>query len=93
MRALTKYKYPRWALDKVEKNLLNNSQEDIDNHGEPSEEGNNNSSGNTTGRTPTREKHRKGHIVIPYIQGPGESIKKTCSKYGIQTHFKGEQNH
>ena len=31
----------------------------------------------------------KGHIVFPYTQGLGESIKKTCSKYDIQTHFKG----
>ena len=32
-----------------------------------------------------------GHIVIPYVQGLGESIKHTCSKYGIQTHFKGNR--
>ena len=30
-----------------------------------------------------------GHIVIPYIQGLGESIKHICTKYGIQTYFKG----
>ena len=27
----------------------------------------------------------KGHIVIPYTQGLGESIKKICGKYDIQT--------
>ena len=42
------------------------------------------------GGTPTR-KHNKGHIVIPYTQGLGESIKKTCSKYGIKTHSKGNR--
>ena len=31
-----------------------------------------------------------GHIVIPYLQRLGESIKKICSKYGIQTYFKGD---
>ena len=31
----------------------------------------------------------KGHIVIPYAQGVCESIKKICSRYGIQTHLKG----
>ena len=31
------------------------------------------------------------HIVIPFIQGIGESIKKICSKYGMQTHFKGKK--
>ena len=38
-----------------------------------------------------RESLSKGHIVIPYTQGIGESIKKICSKYGIQTHFKGNR--
>ena len=28
---------------------------------------------------------------MPYTQGLGESIKKICSKYGIQTHFKGNR--
>ena len=32
-----------------------------------------------------------GHIVIPYVQGLGESIKHTCMKYGIRTHFKGNR--
>ena len=32
-----------------------------------------------------------GHIVIPYLQGLGEDIKNICSKYGIQTHFKGNR--
>ena len=31
----------------------------------------------------------QGSIVIPYIQGLCESIKKICGRYGIQTHFKG----
>ena len=33
----------------------------------------------------------KGHIVIAYTQGLCKSIKKICSKYGIQTHFKGNK--
>ena len=28
-------------------------------------------------------------LVIPYMQGLCESIKKICGGYGIQTHFKG----
>ena len=32
-----------------------------------------------------------GQMVIPYVQSLGESIKCTCSKYGIQTHFKGNR--
>ena len=37
----------------------------------------------------TNEVKTKGHIAIHYIQGLGESIKKICSRYGIQTYFKG----
>ena len=51
----------------------------------------NNPSGNTTGREPNKKKQSKGHIVILYTQGLGESIKKTCRKYGIQTHSIGNR--
>ena len=37
----------------------------------------------------TNEVKTKGHIVIPYTQSLCKSIKKICSRYGIQTHFKG----
>ena len=30
-------------------------------------------------------------IVIPYVQGLGESIKNVCVKYGIQAHFKSNK--
>ena len=79
-KALTKCKYPKWALDKVEKRL-----------NQPSSEANNGVSNQGTNSTPvaTREVKSKGHIVIPYTQGLCESIKKICGRYGIQTHFKG----
>ena len=79
-KALTKYKYPKWALDKVEKRL-----------NKPSSEANDGVSNQGTNSTPaaTREVKNNGHIVIPYIQGLCESIKKICGRYGIQTHFKG----
>ena len=32
---------------------------------------------------------QKPHIVIPYYQGISESLKKTCSEYGVQVYFKG----
>ena len=79
-KALTKCKYPKWALDKVEKRLNRSTSEVID--------GANNQC--TTAAQPvTNEVKNKGHIVIPYIQGLCESIKKICGRYGIQTHFKG----
>ena len=75
-KALTKCKYPKWALDKVEKRLNRPTRQVTD--------------GGTTGAQPaTNEVKNKGHIVIPYIQGLCESIKNICGRYGIQTHFKG----
>ena len=75
-KALTKCKYPKWALDKVEKRLNRSTRQVTD--------------GGTTGAQPaTNEAKNKGHIVIPYTQGLCESIKKICGRYGIQTHFKG----
>ena len=73
-RALTKCKYPKWAFDKVESKLLNNGHENSNTQGEPREEAKN-SSGNTTWRDINKEKYSKDHIVIPYTQGLGESIK------------------
>ena len=79
-KALTQCKYPKWALDKVDKRLNKSSSEAID--------GVNNQGTNGTSAA-TKEVKSKGHIVIPYIQGLCESIKKICGRYGIQTHFKG----
>ena len=78
-KALTKCKYPKRALDKVEKRL-----------NQPSSEANDGVSNQGTNSTPaaTREGKSKGHIVIPYTQGLCESIKKICGRNGIQTHFK-----
>ena len=78
-KALTKCKYPKWALDKVEKRLNKSTRQATD--------------GGTTGAQPaTNEAKNKGHIVIPYTQGLCESIKKICGRYGIQAHFKGGRN-
>ena len=78
-KALTQCKYPKWALDKVEKRLNRPSREVID--------GANNQG--TAGTQPiTSEVKTKGHIVIPYTQVICGSIKKICGRYGIQTHFK-----
>ena len=79
-KALTQCKYPKWALDKVEKRLNRTSSEAID--------GVNNQGANSTPAA-TREVKSKGHIVIPYTQGLCESIKRIYGRYGIQTHFKG----
>ena len=79
-KALTKCKYPKWALDKVEKRLNRSTSEVIDGV---------NNQGTTNAQAATIGVKTKGHIVIPYTQGLCESIKKICGRYGIQTHFKG----
>ena len=76
-KALTKCKYPKWALDKVEKRLNRSTREVRD------------GVSNQAAQPVTNEVKNKGHIVIPYTQGLCESIKKICGRYGIQTHFKG----
>ena len=79
-KALTKCKYPKWALDKVEKRFNKSTSETIDGV---------NNQGATGAQAVTNEVKTKGHIVIPYTQGICESIKKIWGRYGIQTHFKG----
>ena len=75
-KTLTQCKYPKWALDKVEKRLNRPSREVIDGI-------------NNWGTQPTtNEVQTEGHIVIPYTQGLCKSIAKICGRYGIQTHFK-----
>ena len=75
-KALTKCKYPKWALDKVEGRLNRSSRQVAD-------------GGTNNAQAANHEVKNKGHIVIPYTQGLCESIKKICDRYGIQTHFKG----
>ena len=77
---LTCCKYPKLAIDKVERRLTKPISEE-------SKDANNQS---TPGTKPTsNEVKTKGYIVIPYTQGLCKSIKKICRKFGIQTHFKG----
>ena len=79
-KALTKCKYPKWALDKVEERLNRSTSEVIDGV---------NNQGTTNAQAATNGVKTKGHIVIPYTQGLCESTKKICGRYGIKTHFKG----
>ena len=79
-KSLTKCKYPKWAYDKVERRLNRSTSEVIDGA---------NNQGITVAQAVTRQVKTKGHLVILYTQGLCESIKRICSRYGIQTHFKG----
>ena len=80
--ALRTCKYPRWAMDRVERRFSKLT----------SEGSNSANNQDTTGTEPTTTKAKtKRHIVIPYPQGLCKSIEKICSKYGIQTHFRGNR--
>ena len=87
MEAPTKCKYPKWTLDKIERRFINQDGSNVGNNQSEQSGGNNdNNNGDPEGRDTT-----KGHIVIPYTQGLGESIKNIHKRYGIQTHFKGNR--
>ena len=73
-KALTKSKYPKWALDKVEKRINKSTSETIDGVS---------NQGTTVAQAVTNEVKTKGHIVIHYTQGLCVSIKKICGRYGI----------
>ena len=90
---MVRCKDPRWAINKIQNKFTNNNLEG---------DGNNNTQvGNTTQANSSLGDSSKedspsgrpyiGHIVIPYIQGLGKSIKNVCAKNGIQTHFKGNK--
>ena len=80
-KALTHWKYSKGALDRVERRLTKPTSEDIINA---------NNQGTAGTKPSTNEVKTKCYIVIPYTQGLCKSIKKICSRYGIQTHFKGK---
>ena len=79
-KALTSWKYHKWALDKVEKRPTRSTIEV--NVGAKSQ-------GTAVTQPNTNEIKTKGHIFIPYTQGLCESNKMICGRYGIQTPFKG----
>ena len=89
--AMVKCKYPKCALNKIQNMYTNNNQEEngsnINNQEQDSTPRPNNSTC-TKGST-NKDKPSAGHIVVPYVQGLGEALKKICSRYGVQTYFKG----
>ena len=88
---LSKCKYSRWVLDKVQSKFLYSNQEEGNTQEDTTDQRDNSTSSNTMEGTP-KAIPSIGNIVIPYTQCLGESIKNICSKYGIQTHFKGNRN-
>ena len=89
---LVRCKYPRWAINKVQNKVINGSWEDNGtNHVGNTSQDTSTYSGNNQTSTTSSGIPSMGHIVIPYVQGLRESIKYTCTKYGIQTYFRGNR--
>ena len=79
-KALTKCKYPKWALDKVEKRLNRSTREVIDGV---------NNQGTTAAQPVTNEVKNKVILSYPTHKVFMKVSKRICGRYGIQTHFKG----
>ena len=75
-KALTKCNYPKWALDKVEKDLTGLPDRSM-------------MGATTLPSLPTMECKVRVILSYPTHKVLCESIKKICGRYGIQTHFKG----
>ena len=70
-QALTRCKYPSWALNRVKIKTKATANK------------------NSRGTKNPGNNIWKPHMVILYYKGISESIKKTCSKHGVQVYFKG----
>ena len=93
--ALVRCKYPRWAINKVQNKAVNGNQEESGNNstqvGNKTQGTSTSSDSSQTTATTHRGRLSVGHMVIPYDLGLGENIKDICTKYGIQTYFKGNR--
>ena len=72
-KAPTKCKYPAWALNRVK--IKTKAPANNQNRRDTTNSGNNN--------------NQKPYMVVPYYKGLSESLKKICSKHGVQVYFKG----
>ena len=79
-RALQACLFPNWALNQLYIKFQRN------NH--PRQQNNHNSSPTNKSNNKNNKK-RKITIVVPYIQGTSEKVKKICKAKDIQVHFKG----
>ena len=93
-KALTKCKYPRWALDKIERTFISNNQKESNegnNQREQSENNTDNTSGNPEGRDSTKEV-QQGALSCTIHARTRRKYKNICKRFGIQTHLKGNRN-
>ena len=89
--ALAKCKYHRWTKNKIQNKYINNNWEENGNNNNNQEKDSTQGPNNSTCtevRT-NKDKPSADYIVVPYVQGLGKNLKKICSRYGVQTFFKG----
>ena len=75
--ALSRCKYPAWALNRIKIKSRNLTKKKNNNN----QNKNKNKSGTDTIQKP--------HIIVPYHRWFSESFKKVCSNHGVQVYFKG----
>ena len=71
-RALTKYKDPAWALNRIKIKTKNPDK--------------NKNRSNTTNSS--RNNNQNQYMIFPYYKGLSESLKKVCSKHGCRSTLK-----
>ena len=82
-KAFKDFHFPKWALNRLQLQFQQNTTSTTTIH-----KGKNKPT--TTTRTQTIDnKTKTSFMVVPYIKGIGEKLKKICNKQGIQVHFKG----
>ena len=72
-----KCKYPTWTINRAKLKSQNPNR--------------NTQRRTTNQKGPRNNNNQNLYMVVPYHQGLSERVKKTCSKYGVQVHFKGGQ--
>ena len=81
-KALMACQFPKWGLNRLQKQFELNYSNNGDNNQIKGQQNNN--------RENNSNKHNKNiSMVILYIQGLGENFKRTFNKQEIQVHFKG----
>ena len=72
-KAPQRCKYPAWALNRVK----------------IKSKGSSNKKRRDTTKTGQNNNNQKPYMVVPYYRGLSESLKKVCSRHGVQVYFKG----
>ena len=72
-QALTRCKYPEWALKRAK--VISNTRKAKKNK--------------NSARDSSSSLIQKHYMVVPYYKGVSESLKKICGKHGVQVYFKG----